>query len=149
MITLSLTIDRTQLELDPLVITNDPHNPAVPFHLPEDGITRPQPQFRVVYAPDSSFYPGDLALGAVLDGMVLSLRIYARGADAADLKANKAVLEAALAQWAYEVTVDENGATYSYRADPCLPAWGEVNSGMVRSNLAACTVQMPANLLET
>ena len=143
MVTYSVSIDRSALLLDPLVIDNNPF--GTDFHLPSDGIGRPNFSLRKAYAPASEIMAGAQLLGVVSDVGSLPLRIYAHGTTTADLYANMAVLEAALGgQWAgYEFTQTIDGVARTYWADPELPTWGPVDSGEVAAFIAICTVTVP------
>jgi hypothetical protein len=140
---LSLTIDRASLSLSPLVITNDPY--AGNFHIPEDGVEWPGFSMRRTYAPDSAYFPGRTLLAAVGDASTLPATIYTHAATSALLETARDVLEAALSQWSYEVTLSVDGQARTWLADPELPQWGVVDSGMVRAFMARATVVIPLN----
>lgn len=141
MTTFSVTIDRTALTLSPLVITNDPFGTA--FHLPSDGIGRGNFAIRKTYAPTSRLIGGQQLLSAVTDLGSLPLRIYAHGSTTAEVASNMAVLNAALSQWAYEITLTVDGVSETWWADPELPTWGPVDSGEVAAHMAIATVTVP------
>ena len=61
------------------------------------------------------------------------------------MEANKALLEAALSQWAYTITTTVDGVATAYNAEPCIPTWGPVEAGMVRARLARASVSVPVN----
>lgn len=141
---LSVTFDRTALGLDPLVIGQLP-TASVPLWLPEDGLTEPDFNFRILYAEESAYLPGRQALAAVLDAASLPLVVKATGTSGTALRAAKALLEAAASQWAYEVTVNIDGATQTFPADPAWPTWGAVDSGAVKGGIATCSLSIPVN----
>jgi hypothetical protein len=143
-VNISVSIDRTELALAALVITNDPY--AGDFHIPEDGITEPEFPMRVAYAPESVYMPGKLPLAAAVDAGGLALIIYAHAASSAALTTAKAVLAAALGQWRFDITTDVDGEQITYESIcPAVPSWGQVDSGMVAAHMARCSVTIPVN----
>ena len=138
---LSLTITRAGLSLPDLVITNDPT--AGDFWLPEDGLEEPDQTWRLTYMPDHPDLHGKQLLSAVREHSAIPARVYTDAASAADLATNKATLAAALGQFSYTVTLNLDGATAAYSADPCGPRWGAVDSGMVRGRIAAASFVIP------
>lgn len=138
--TVSLTIDRTALSLADLVIGTDW---AGAFHLPEDGVGRGNFSIRRTYAPNSRLIGGQQLLSAVTDLGSLPLRIYAHGTSTADLAMNMAALDAALSQWAYQITLTVDGVSQTWWADPELPTWGPVDSGEVAAHIAVASVSVP------
>jgi hypothetical protein len=143
MILTSLSIDRTSLSLSPLVLGNDPSGVYV---YPEDGLAQPNFEMRRRYAPDSAYTPGRLLLGSVLDGTTIPLTIDVRGTSAANLLSRKAELEAAVAQFAYTVTMVVAGQTVgTWPADPTAPWWGIVNHADAAAFIATGTLAIPVN----
>lgn len=138
--TLSLTISRTSLSLGDLVIGTDP---ATGFWLPEEGVSEPEGDYRRSYMPDSRYSHGRELLGASLAPSSLPVTIYTRGASMAALAANKTALRNALGQFDYDVTYSIDGVATTYRAEPVMPNWGELRSGMVRAFLARTAVVIP------
>lgn len=143
-----VSIDRTQLPgmLSALVLPSIPAAIATAaLWLPEEGIDRPLFAPRIGYAPDSAYMPGRTALTSVLGDGVLNLVVYARGTNAATLAAQKALLAAALSQWAYDITVTVGGVAETYEAWPSAPAWGAADSGMAKAFLDKATAAIPVN----
>jgi hypothetical protein len=140
-VTTSITIDRTALSLPDLVITGD--STGADFHLPEDGIGRPNFAMRRGYAPTSRLISGQQLLSAVADVGSLSLRIYAHGTSTADLDVNRAALTAALTQWAFQLTLTVDGSAETYWCDPEFPTWGPVDSGEVAAFMSIATITVP------
>jgi len=145
-VSLSVSIDRTALSLTALAI------PAIPaaagtaaLWIPEDGITRPVFDYRTGYAPDSKHLPGRFPLNAVPGDGVLNLTVYARGTNATTLATQRALLAAALAQWAFDITVTVGGVAETYEAWPCAPAWGQADSGMAKAFLDKAVCSIPVN----
>lgn len=136
-----VTIERA--DVADLVIDSNPYAGAL--HIPEDGVGEVGWTYRRTYAPDSAYVPGKMLLAAVRDAASLPLSIYAHGDDTADVEAAKALLEAATTQWAYVVTVSVDGVSSTYNAEPCIPTWGPVDTGMVRARLARCQLVIPVN----
>jgi hypothetical protein len=140
---ISVTIDRTELALTPLVIGTDPANS---LYLDEDGLTEPQFEWRTSDAPESVYIPGQLALAAVQDAGGLGLVVYAQAATTATLAIAKAELKAALEQWRPTITTDVDGIETEYEAVyPVTPHWGTTDSGMVRAHLARTSVTVVVN----
>lgn len=137
---LSVTITRASLALPNLVITN---YPTGDFWIPEDGLEEPEVNWRITYAPDHPDVHGRAKIGASLEASTIPLQVYTKAATAAALAANKATLRAALGQFAFNVTVNIDGATATYSADPCGPKWGQIDSGMLRAYLARASVVIP------
>lgn len=142
---ISLTFDRTALALADLVITNNPHGTSL--YLPEDGVVRPMFGTRYTRTPVSAYEDGngDL-LAAVREATDLPVIIYAQGADTAALETVKAELEAAVAQWSYDLTLTVDGAARTYSAEILLDVpWGPVDSGLVGAHLAVASFSIPLN----
>lgn len=140
---ISVTFDRDSLSLSPLVINNDPTAGA--FHLPEEGLERPARSIRRTYAPDSAYIPGRVLLAAVEEAGALSVTIYAHGADTEALADAILELETATTQFAYDLTLSIDGQDQVFAADPELPSWGPVDSGMVRAHMARASIVIPLN----
>jgi hypothetical protein len=80
-----------------------------------------------------------------LDLGTLPLPVYVGGDTYAEVETNKAVLQAAVDQWSYELTLTVEGAGYVFTAE-CVDdeiAWGEIDSGMVRARICRGTVAIP------
>lgn len=139
----SVTFSRTSLSLPDLVIGGDPN--ASNFHLPEDGADRPNMLMRRTYAPDSAYVGGRQMLAAVRDAGSIPLVIYVHATTAALLETAKDELEAATSQWTYDLTLTVNGQARTWAADPELPTWGALDSGMVKAHLARASIVIPLN----
>lgn len=142
--TLSVTIDRTGLSLSPLVITDYP-TPDLPWWLPENGVAEPAWTYRNTEAPESAYMPGTQLLGAVLDASALPLTVYAQAVPGATLPTLKAILELAVSQFRYAITVSVDGDSKTYAAFPSFPQWGQIDSGMVAAKIASCSLTIPIN----
>lgn len=137
---LTVTFTRAGLGLGPLVVDS---NPTASLYLPEDGVGAVGWDLRRTYAPDSPWVPGKMLLAAVREASTLPLTIYARGASAAEVDAARKVLEDAAAQWSYTVEVNLLGETF--RAEPAIPQWAAMDSGMVAEGLDRCQLVIPVN----
>lgn len=140
---LSVTFSRAALSLADLVITDNPYAGA--FHLDEAAIGWPQFGIRREYAPDSEFAGGRLLLSAVPDAGTVRLSIYAHGDSTSDVQTAMEELEAATSQWSYDFTMIRDGVSRTWPADPELPSWGDIDSGMVKAHLARASIIIPLN----
>lgn len=141
---IEVSIDRGGLSLPPLVIGQAVH--GVRWRLPEDGVVWPSFETRRTYAPDSAWVPGRTLLAAVQEAAELPLTVYAHGTSGADLADSKAELEAALAQWSYDLTLTVDSVAYTYHAEILLGVpWGPIDSGMVAERMARTSFSIPLN----
>lgn len=140
---LSISIDRGPGN-DPLVIGQDPSSESG-LWLPEDGVQRPTRGMRRTYAPDSAYIPGRTLLAAVEDAATLPLVIYAGAGSTAALEALMAELDAATNQFAYYLTLTLDAVTRTWSADPELPQWGDLDSGMTKAHIARASIIIPLN----
>ena len=140
----TLIIDRTSLSLSPLVIHASPFAGAL--YLPEDGVTWPAFTARRTYAPDSAYESGRTLLAAVQDASELPVTVYAHATTTVALNAAKAELEAALAQWSYDITLTVDSVAHVYNAEIVLGVpWGPIDSGMVAAHMARSSFSIPLN----
>lgn len=137
---IGLTLGRDALSLADLVIDGDPF--AGDYHLPEDGLAWPDLSLRKIYTSESATAPRQL-LGYVPEPGVIPAVVYVHGDTTSDVFAAMAVLEAALTQWSYDVTITLDGSSRAYVGEPVLPTWGPIDAGMVRARMSRCTVQIP------
>jgi hypothetical protein len=140
---LSVTFDRASLSRADLVITDNPF--AGGFHIPEDGVGDPQFAMRRTLADESSIVNGRILLASAVDLGTMLLRVYAHGDSSADVAARKEELAAATSQWSYDLTVTVDGVARTYAAQPELPNWGPIDSGMVKAHMAVCSIVIPIN----
>lgn len=138
---LSVTISRALLSLPDLAIGADPHAGA--FFLADEGNEEPTFSVRRTYAPESAFVPGRVLLAAVRDSGSMPLRIYAQGESTAGVRAAMDELEDALEQFTYNLTLTVDGVSRTWVADPELPDWGELDSGLVTAYKRVATVAVP------
>ena len=141
--TASLTITRAALSLPSLVITTNPFGAA--FHLPPDWRGVVDWDFRRDYAPDSAWQSGKALLSVVREASSLPLRIYAQGSTAAELQANRLILEQAASQWSYEAITEVDGVTTTYACEPALPVWSPFDSGFSAALLDIANLVIPVN----
>jgi hypothetical protein len=143
MVAISVTFDRTVLSLADLTITG---TPGGDFWLPEDGVEWPRFPRRKDRAPASRYLSGPGALlGRVADLGTFPLPVYVGGDTSAEVETNKAIIQAAVDQWSYELTLTVDGAAQVFTAE-CVDdeiAWGEIDSGMVRAHICRGSVAIP------
>lgn len=142
---IAVSLGRTRMDLPPLVLRNDPFDDESPWWLPEDGVGAIGFEFRRTMAPESAYLPGDQPLAAVLDASTLPLTVYARAVPTATLEQVKAVLEVAVSQWTYNVTVAVGGESTTYEAFPAWPQWSAPDAGMSAARMARCSITIPIN----
>ena len=130
---LSLTLGRSSLTKSDLVIGTNPFGTTM--HIPENGITRPDMDYRRTYAPDSSYVPGKTLIAAVLEASFLPCVVYCHAATTTLLVAAEDELNEALGQWSYDVTLGLDGESWTWSGEPVLAAFGEVDSGMVAAHM--------------
>ena len=139
---LSVTLSRTSLELDPLVITNGPGD----LRLTERDITWPKFTMRRTYAPTSESVAGEQLEGKVPNQGSIPLGISAHGDTTAEVETAKAALTAATTQFAYTLTLVVDGVTIgTWNADPEFPDWGSLDSGDVAAHICKGTITIPIN----
>lgn len=107
MSTFTITIDRTSLALEPLVLHGDSAG--------EVGVvsyTEPAMQARITYAPDSPHMAGSVPLAATWQQTVLGFDFVTdRAATEAESRAQVAEILQAIGQFRYDTTVVVDGAT--------------------------------------
>lgn len=141
MAALSFTIDRASLALADLVIPGG----GVSTGLVVARAGRPAFDLRYEYAPNSTLFSGKALLSAVADQSTLPLAIHALAASSAARAALEAELEAALSQFAFDVTLTVDGVATTYAADPSLPVWGDLRHGDVARFTSTASVVIPVN----
>jgi hypothetical protein len=143
MVDISVVFDRAALSLADLTITGE-HGGDL--WLPGDGIEWPRFPRRKDRAPASRYLSGPGALlGRVADLGTFPLTVYAGGDTSAEVETNKAIIQAAVDQWSYELTLTVDGAAQTYTAE-CVDdeiAWGDIDPGMVRARICRGTVAIP------
>ncbi len=141
----TLTVDRTSLDLDPLVIHGSRATATSGLWLPADGLGEPSFQPRYAYAPDSRHLDGRVLLGVSRDQSTLPLVIRAAAETAVALDALKAELEAALAQFVYDLTRVRDGVTTVFQAIYSVPQPTDVEPWMRANHEARYSVVIPVN----
>lgn len=143
MTVLQAILARDSLSLADLTIGTSPTDD---FWLPEDGISWPHFGRRKDRAPVSRYVDGPGALlSRVADAGTFPLAVYATGDTDAEVVANMAVLQAAVDQWTYDLTLVTGSASQAFTAE-CADdeiAWGDIDSGMVRARIARGSVVIP------
>lgn len=142
--TLQLIIDRTSLALAPLVIPGGPVG-RIGHWIPLDGIQLPDFSMRTVYAPPSNQVAGQVLLGAVLDSAAFGATVMVHGATPAALGVLKATLQAAVSQFSYTVTLDQDGTSQTWQGDATWPAWGTLEWNLSSRNWARAGLSIPVN----
>lgn len=138
---LSVTISRSLLSLSDLTIDGNPNEGSL--FLAEEGNEEPTFAMRRNYAPESPFIPGRVLLAAVRDSGSMPLRVYAQGNSAVEVRTAMDELEDALEQFTYTLTLTVDGVSRSWAADPEIPQWGELDSGLVTAYMRIATVAVP------
>ena len=108
-----------------------------------DSLVEPEFDQRTSLADESGHVAGGLPTQSVQGLGSWQAVIYAQGADAATLKANKRALEAAVRQFRYTATLTIVGAADTYTCFAGRVSWGTVDSGMVRGLIARAAVTVP------
>lgn len=142
---LTVTIDRALLELPPLVLTGSRETTTSGLWIAAGGYQKPTFEPRRTYAPDSAWVPGKALLAVMLDQGVLPLVIRAQGADDDDLDARKQLLEQALGQFVFTVTVDLDGVVDAWAGDYSVPSWSLPTAADRVDHRARATVSIPVN----
>lgn len=144
-INVELTIDRTSLELEPLVIGCEcPARGSGGYWI---GVNPSRPSFvpRYIYAPDSKFVPGKTLLAATADQGIITQTIYCKAYDRAGLQVLKTALEVALWQFTYTVTFNDDGISTAFDADPIIPVWNPWDPVAERVPSAFTQIAIPVN----
>jgi hypothetical protein len=143
---LAITIDRTSLELDPLVIRNA-RQADDRWSVLDRGFALPTFPVRYSYAPDSDYLEGKELLGAVRDQGTMPAVLMAYGDSIADLFAAKDELEAALLQSTYTVKATLDGVDVGpWDAFPITPSWGDdLDPGLAEQFNATTSLQFLLN----
>lgn len=134
----TVTIGRDRLSLSDLAIDGNPATGA--FHIPEADVKWPRLSMRKVYAPESEFIGGRVKLAQVPGVSDYTLPIYAHGASTALVGAAQDILEAAVTQFDFSLTIDVDGESRTYLAEGDFPDWGEVDPGLVAAFMVRGTV---------
>lgn len=135
-----LSIERTVG--GPLAISSEPPGPTGGLWIAE--ILEPGFEFRYGYAPVSPHMPGQQLLSAVLEQSTLPAVVYAQGTSTAHLRALKDELAAAVAQFAYDVTLAIDGDVQTFSADPTWPQWQQ-DWGMAEAFMASTSLSIRVN----
>lgn len=142
---LTITIDRTALSLANLVITGARATTTSGFWIPAGGFEPPSFTPRRLYAPDSAYVAGRQLLAAVLDQGNLPLTIRSKATDAAALNTQRTVLEQALSQFYFPITITLDGAAKTYGADMSWPQWAPREPWMSSDFTDRASVVIPVN----
>lgn len=141
----TVTLDRTELELDPLEIVTTGCGPeGGNFWIPANSLSRPAFDMRRKYSPETVWCPPEL-LAAVVESSLLPLSVMVQADSPSELADRMAELEAATSQFEYNVTLGIDGISKTWQADPTLPAWGTVNHLLQSHNMVRGVLQIPVN----
>lgn len=113
--TLTVSIDRTSLSLDPLVLSGS--EDGTTWGIVSDTFQMPMKQARIAYV-DSPFQHGSTAVGWSWQQGLISFDASPEVASEVALANALAELEAALGRLSYEVTTTVNGQADVWRCDP-------------------------------
>lgn len=139
----SVTLDRTSLGLEPLVIANDS---SAGLHLTEEDCTWPAFTMRRTYAPPSESVGGEQLEAKVPNQGTIGLGIEAKGSTTTAMKTSMDELTAATTQFSYELTLTVDGVAFgTWNADPEFPNWGALDSGDVKAHITKATITIPIN----
>lgn len=136
-----LTFDRTSLpgSLAPLVVGTDPADGIWIQDAREPGF-----EGRYLYAPDDPTAPGSALLAFVLEMASLPATIYVQAASGPALQVLKNELAAAASQFAYDLTLEQDGVEMTFAADPTWPQWF-ADEGMQAVHMARTTLTIRVN----
>jgi hypothetical protein len=104
-------------------------------------LTRPTLDYDRSYA-GSPFMP-PVQVHAVLGTGELTLTVVAEATTSAGLATLRGQLQAALAVFAYTLTIVEDGVTEAWEADCAVPAWNDHSAAYAKAHLAVATVTIP------
>lgn len=137
----SVSVDRSSLELDPLVISDD--GPV--FRLTEDGIGQVVQSVRLVTAPDSVDVDGSEIVAFSREATSLPLEFHIFGSSSADLAAKVAEVEAAFYRLTYPVTRAVGGVAMTWGGGPCalVPKRATVDSAISAAHFETFSVTIP------
>lgn len=122
---LLISIDRSSLELEPLLITGSRATAAEAHGLwvPAGGYVRPVFSTRMTYVAPSAVIGGRVAVGATTDQGTWPLTVRMEMSSAELLAAMRTVLSLAVGQWAFPVTVTLDGVTEAWACRASIPTW--------------------------
>jgi hypothetical protein len=138
-VSVSVSVDRSALSLTALVFNAD----GPTYRITEQGLGRPGITWRRTAAPDSVNVHGTEYVAASKEQSSLPLEVGVYAGTTADLDAACVALEDALSQFAYDVTVTEDGVVKVWSAGPADMASGLVDSGEVASHIRTYTITIP------
>jgi hypothetical protein len=107
--------------------------------------------YRYTSAPPSAWVPGDVLLAVVEDVGTLNMTVGAIGSTTAELEAQKALLDTALATWPWTLTItitdpDTSVTTEGpWEAHPTVPNWGDLDPLWVGTYAAEAVIVATLN----
>lgn len=142
--TTSISIDRGSLSLSPLVIHGRKADGLMWFR--SGDLIAPDWAIRPAYAPDSDWVPGRQLLSGVMDQAVLAVVVtIGPAADAATLAAGRALLEAALNQLVYPITLTVDGVGETWNAERSAVSYGDLSARVSPLFTDYAALQIPVN----
>lgn len=136
---ISVTVERTLLELPALVI---PGYPTAGLWIPEDGLGSPAQTWRRTKAT-SPFMHRSVQTRAVLEDADVRLTVCVQAATTAARKTLQAEVEAAFHQALFDLTITEDGEGTVYPVVCADLTWNDFDSGMTRAHLSRAVITAP------
>lgn len=137
----SVSIDRTSLGKDPLVIADD----GAVYRFTEDGVGYVVQSVEVTTAPDSRDMDGSEVIAFRKVATSLPLEFHVIAASRADLIDAIAEVEEALYRLTFPVTRTVDGSAKTYAGSPCalVPKRASEDSGVLAAHFDTFTVTIP------
>lgn len=141
MSTVTVSIDRTSLGKEPLVIADD----GEVYQFTDSGVGYVTKTVRTEMLPDSRAIDGSEVLSYALEATALPLEFHVWADSSAGLAAAVAELEEALYRLDYPVTRTVDGVSQAWSGAPCLPtpSRASVLSGVVAQHFDTFSVSIP------
>lgn len=143
---MELTITRALVEGDPgdLVIPDSCTSPGI--WIAYGGVRWPTFDFRKLHAPDSNYIRGKQLLAAVRDQGELTVRFIAQHTTQTGLADLTEEMDLALGQFIYDVTLDIDGRTGTWEAEPVGINWSEpITPGQIGAVVQVGSAAIPIN----
>ena len=141
--TTQVSIDRDSLSLTPLVIGTT-YSLTTGMWLPPEGLSRPGKQWARNYATSRDF-DGAVQTDARLEQTAIALSIYLAGVSTAEVEQRFEILENALSQFTFDLTVTVDDQTRIWSADCADVTPADYTFGMVQDYLQLVAVSIPVH----
>lgn len=135
----SLSIDRTALTLDPLEVAPEPNGPG--FWVITAG--RPEMVWRRSLVTSDSTHGASQTAAVLEQSSLPTLSIGVRGSSAADLAAKCGELEQAVWQFTFDATLTEAGVPRTWSCLCGDVSWNAYQDGMVDALVATANLTIP------